>query len=507
MKNYFAGILALLPLAAAGRDARPNIVLFMVDDMGWQDTSVPFAGDTTCLNRIYETPNMGRLAQRGAVFTNAYAASISSPSRCSLITGANASRHRVTNWTLRRGVSTDDNDSLMTPPDWNVNGVAQVDALDHTFAGTSFVDLLRQSGYHTIHVGKAHFGAMDTPGEDPHHWGFEVNVSGHAGGGLASYLGEQRYGHDSQGRPVSAFAVPGLEKYWDTPTFVTDALTHEAIAALDKARLYEQPWFLYMAHYAVHIPFDRDKRYYDKYRTKGLTDHEAAYAALIEGMDKSLGDLMDYLDRTGQTDNTIIIFMSDNGGLASSPEWRDGELYVQNRPLRSGKGSLLEGGIREPMIVAWPGVTRPGSRIDDYVIIEDFYPSLLEMGGVTGYTTRQTVDGVSFVPLLRGEKPAGPQRALVWNMPNRWGNVGPGINFNCAIRRGDWKLIYSYTTGHKELYNLADDISEEHNLASAHPALVRELSAELGRLLRERGAQRPSFKSTGLPAPWPDEIK
>lgn len=506
MKNYFIGIMALLPLAAAGQNTRPNIVLFMVDDMGWQDTSVPFADDTTRLNRIYETPNMERLARRGAVFTNAYAASISSPSRCSLITGANASRHRVTNWTLRRGVSTDDNDSLMTPPDWNVNGVAQVDALDHTFAATSFVDLLRQSGYHTIHVGKAHFGAMDTPGEDPHHWGFEVNVSGHAGGGLASYLGEQRYGHTKDGKPVSPFAVPGLEKYWDTPTFVTEALTREAISALDKSRRYNQPWFLYMAHYAVHIPFDRDRRFYDKYRAKGLTDHEAAYAALIEGMDKSLGDLMDYLDRTGQTDNTIIIFMSDNGGLASSPEWRDGELYVQNRPLRSGKGSLLEGGIREPMIVSWPGVTRPGSRINDYVIIEDFYPSLLEMGGVTAYTTRQTVDGVSFVPLLRGDGHTNPQRALVWNMPNRWGNVGPGINFNCAIRRGNWKLIYSYTTGRKELYNLADDISEEHNLASAHPELVKELSALLGRLLRERGAQRPTFKTTGQAAPWPDEI-
>ena len=298
--------LALVPLAATALQAqskvqteltgkRPNIILFMVDDMGWQDTSLPFWTQKTHYNELYETPNMERLARQGMMFTQAYASSISSPSRCSLLTGANAARHRVTNWTLKKSTMTDRKDKLLTVPEWNYNGISQVPGTNNTFVGTSFVQILKDSGYHTIHCGKAHFGAIDTPGEDPHHWGFEVNIAGHAAGGLASYLGEENYGHTKDGKPISLMAVPGLEKYWGTETFVTEALTLEAIKALDKAKKYNQPFYLYMAQYAIHIPLNKDKRFYDKYKKKGMTDHEAAYATLIEGMDKSLGDLMNCL--------------------------------------------------------------------------------------------------------------------------------------------------------------------------------------------------------------------
>ena len=164
--------MASLPLAAFAANgaettlARPDIILFMVDDMGWQDTSVPFGPDTTRYNRMFETPNMERLARSGMKFTQAYACSISSPTRCSLITGANNARHRVTNWTLQRDTSTDIEVDSITLPEWNVNGVQQVEGVPHTYVGRSFVDLLRNSGYHTIHCGKAHFGAIDTPGEN-----------------------------------------------------------------------------------------------------------------------------------------------------------------------------------------------------------------------------------------------------------------------------------------------------------------------------------------------------
>ena len=203
-------------------DKRPNIILFMVDDMGWQDTSLPFWTQKTHYNELYETPNMERLAKQGMMFTQAYASSISSPSRCSLITGTNAARHRVTNWTLQKNTMTDRKDSILAVPDWNYNGVSQVSGTNNTFVGTSFVQILKNNGYHTIHCGKAHFGAIDTPGEDPHHWGFEVNIAGHAAGGLASYLGEENYGHTKDGKAVSLMSVPGLEKYWGTETFVTE---------------------------------------------------------------------------------------------------------------------------------------------------------------------------------------------------------------------------------------------------------------------------------------------
>ena len=489
------------------QDGRPNIVLFMVDDMGWQDTSVPFWTQRTPLNATYETPNMERLAGQGMLFTQAYASPISSPSRCSLLTGANAARHRVTNWTFHKGQMTDDADEQLSPPDWNYNGVCQSVGTPNTFVARSFVDILHAAGYYTIHCGKAHWGAQDTPGGSPLHFGFDVNIAGHAAGGPATYLSERRFGHDAEGRPTAQFAIPGLQKYWDTGTFLTEALTQEALAALRQWKKDEdQPFFLYMSHYAVHVPIDRDMRFYEKYRQRGLSEKEAAYASLIEGMDKSLGDILDWLDRNGMTEHTVVLFMSDNGGYATGAEWRDEPLYTQNAPLRSGKGSLLEGGIREPMIVRWPGVVKAASRCDRYVLIEDYFPSILEMADVRRYSVPQKVDGQSFVPLLRGTGDPSRGRALIWNYPHVWGNRGPGIDLNCAIREGDWKLIYSYKTGQKELYDISHDIGEQHDISASRPELVRRLSRKLGKRLRAMKAQRPTLKTTGLPCPWPDEL-
>lgn len=499
-------------LARPVQQDRPNIVLFLVDDMGWQDTSVPFWTQRTPLNDTYETPNMERLAHQGMLFTQAYASPISSPSRCSLLTGANACRHRVTNWTFRRGQMTDDADDLLAPPDWNYNGVCQTKGTPNTFVARTFVDLLRGAGYYTIHCGKAHWGAQDTPGESPLHFGFNVNIAGHAAGGPATYLSERNFGYDADGNPAAQFAVPGLKKYWGTGTFLTEALTLEALAVLDSLRSSSPsssahtPFFLYLSHYAVHVPIDRDMRFFVKYLERGLSEKEAAYASLIEGMDKSLGDVLAWLDRNGEAENTVFLFMSDNGGYATGREWRDEPLYTQNAPLRSGKGSLLEGGIREPMIVRWPGVVKGDTRCDNYLLIEDFFPSILEIAGVRNYRVPQVVDGESFVPLLKGRHRFPKKRCLVWNYPHVWGNRGPGIDHNCAIRMGDWKLIYDYKTGRKELYNIRRDIGEQYDLAARHPRLVRRLSRRLGKQLRALHAQRPVVKSTGLPCPWPDEV-
>lgn len=482
-------------------DPRPNIIFFLVDDMGWQDTSLPFWTEKTMYNERYETPNMERLASQGMMFTQAYASSISSPTRCSLMTGANAARHRVTNWTLQKNKTTDAQSEVLQLPDWNYNGIAQVEGTNHTFVAKSFVQYLKDSGYHTIHCGKAHWGAIDTPGENPCHFGFETNIAGHAAGGLATYLSELSYGHDEKGNPTSLMSVPGLEKYWKTGTFVTEALTQEALKALDKAKEYNQPFYLYMSHYAIHIPIDKDMRFYDKYKKKGMSDKEAAYASLIEGMDKSLGDIMDWLEKNGEADNTIILFCGDNGGYATGTGWRDEPLYTQNAPLNCGKGSAYEGGIREPMIVSWPGVAQPNTRCDKYVIVEDYFPSILEMAGITDWKAPQTVDGVSFVPLLKQTGDPSEGRSLYWNCPNLWGEQGPGIGATCTVRQGKWKLIYFYETGKKELYDIPADISEKHNLAERYPDVVKSLSANLGEFLRSSGAQRPSFKRLENRAP------
>lgn len=327
MNKEFLLTLAL-PLAgltgygqSAQLEKRPNIILFLVDDMGWQDTSVPFWEKETPYNKMFETPNMERLAAQGMKFTQAYACSISSPSRCSLFSGMNAARHRVTNWTYPKNQSTDRKSDVLQLPEWNVNGICQVPGIEHTTQVTGLAQVLKDNGYHTIHCGKAHFGALNTPGESPYHFGFEVNIAGHAGGAPTSYLSEKNYGNRTDGKPNPWFAVPGLEHYWGSGTFLSEALTLEAMKALDKSREYGQPFFLYMAHYAVHVPIDADMRFYQKYLDKGLQPKDAAYASLVEGMDKSLGDLMDYLEKYDLADQTVILFMSDNGGLASN---RDG---------------------------------------------------------------------------------------------------------------------------------------------------------------------------------------
>lgn len=504
--------LTLIPLAGLSAqntitpDNRPNIILFIVDDMGWQDTSLPFWKEKTPLNERYHTPNMERLASQGMMFTQAYACAVSSPSRVSLMTGMNAARHRVTNWTLEKNISTDRKSEILQFPEWNVNGICQVPGIPSTYEVTSLPQLLKNSGYHTIHCGKAHWGAIDTPGENPHHFGFEVNIAGHAGGGIASFYGEQNYGNRTDGKPSSLQAIPGLERYWGTETFVSEALTLEAIKALDKAKNLGQPFYLHMAHYAIHIPIDRDQRFYQKYIDKGLSEKEAAYAALIEGMDKSLGDLIDWLEKNGMDKNTAIIFMSDNGGFSTSTQWRDAPLHTQNAPLNSGKGSAYEGGIRVPMIVKWPATVTPKSRCNDYLVIEDFFPTLLDMAQVPKRETKQPVDGISFIPMLQGQHTAYNERSLYWHYPNLWGNEGPGIGTTSTIRRGDWKLVYYYETGKKELFNISNDLGETTDHATQNPRLVRQLSKKLGEYLRSVDAQRPQFKTTGKMCPWPDEI-
>ena len=497
--NYLFFILLLFCLTSCTDkkvNQSPNIILFLVDDMGWQDTSVPFWKEKTPFNERYRTPNMERLAAQGMKFTQAYATPVCSPTRISLMTGMNAARHRVTNWTLRKGEMKDKekNHPDLEFPLWNVNGLTPDSTLENAVYAKTFPMLLQEAGYHTIHAGKAHLGAIGTLAENPLNVGFDVNIAGHAAGAPASYHGTDNFGNTLE-MSKSPWAVPGLEKYYGQDIFLTEAITQEAKLALDKSIKDKNPFFLYMSLYGIHTPIMPNNRFVEKYYKMGMDSTEAKYASMIESMDKSLGDLMDYLEDKKIAENTIILFMSDNGGLSAHA--RGGKRHTHNKPLSSGKGSIYEGGIREPMLVKWTGVTPPNSVNDEYLIIEDFYPTILEMAGITSYQTPQVIDGKSFVETMKKTTTAVQNRPIFWHFPNQWGGTGPGIGAFSAVRKGDWKLIYYHENERFEIFNLKDDIGEMNNLSPFYREQLRELSAVLGDYLNQVNAQMPIHKETG----------
>jgi len=509
MQKLVCMLLLLTGLNAFGQQkkTRPNIILFLVDDMGVMDTSVPFCGEVMPLNKRYHTPNMERLAKEGMKFTNAYAQPVCTPTRTSLLTGMNASRTHITNWTSpNKNEPTDAKDEQFAPLAWNINGLSNTAQTENALYATAFPQLLKNAGYYTIHVGKAHWGSMGTPGSNPYNLGFMVNIAGHAAGHPQSYLSEQCYGN-LPGK-AQAQAVPDLQEYYNTGTFLTEALTLEAKKAMEAPIARKEPFYLNLAHYAVHVPLMADKRFVQKYYDAGLDSAEARYASMVEGMDKSLGDIMAFLTAKGVAENTIIVFMSDNGGLDA--HGRGGAVNTHNYPFRSGKGSVYEGGIREPMLVKWPGVTKPQSINTNPVIIDDFFPTMLDWAGISDQKIIQKLDGLSLVPLLKNPGLKLNDRPLVFHYPNKWTKEEDerllGINYYSALRYGRWKLIYRMRNQALELYDLTKDISEQNNLATANPAETKKLANILGKTLRERGAQMPVVSSNSKTVPFPDEL-
>ncbi len=577
---------------------RPNIVFFFVDDMGWQDTSVPFYYQNgkaviTPLNRRYKTPNMQRLADKGMLFTDAYAQPICSPSRCSFISGMNSARHRVTDWTLRVDRANQRTNNGLREPAWASNGIqptsttasgtcqppfwapgvtdAQKRPLPYTMrkpfiSAKGLPQFLRELGYTTIHAGKAHYGSSSytrepnnwgapTPGADPTTFGFDINIAGCEIGAPGAYRGNTKYGACAPGKR-HGMAVPGLdENSWDNFTkdvFLTQALTNKALDTISAVRKQtpNKPFFIQLAHYAIHDPiannYSWDKRYSsDPSPAKdtlcpnpkdGMTwnINERNYVNLIRGMDDSLGAVMDYLDANNLADNTIILFMSDNGAETGRSGGFGYRMPNACAPLKGGKGSCYEGGIREPMIVSWPGVTPPASRCTSPVIIEDFFPSILEMAGNltplsklpglasthylgTGEIIDQVIDGTSFVPLLKGLSPS-TDRPLLFHSPNPWTSSDPrrdgnAYNHYTAMRYGDYKLIYQHDTQDLELYHLPTDICETTNLATRDPGRVTQLATIMSNELRRYHAQMPTYLPSnaagftpGTTVPYPDQI-
>jgi len=502
-----AGLAAPGPSATPPRaEDPPNIVLFLVDDLGWQDTSVPLAGEPTPLNARYRTPNAERLAERGVRFTSAYAsAPVCTPTRTSILTGQCPGRSRITFWTLNANRDhSAGRHPMVDPPEWGVNGLGPDDV--------TLPKLLQAAGYRTIHAGKAHFGARGTGGADPTNLGFDVNIAGHAAGSPGSYWGSHgfsRAGRQGERRAEAGpWDVPDLEAWHGQDVYLTEALAQEAVAAVREAVGEGEPFFLHFAPYAVHAPIMANRKLLEGYPE--LDEIEAAYATMVETVDRALGSVVEALDQLGVGEDTVILFSSDNGGLSAHSRGRapDGSArHAHNAPLASGKGSAYEGGTRVPTIIAGPGVRGGGRACSTPIISHDFFPTVLAMAGVElPEELAPRVDGRDLGPLLRSEPGFDAGRALCWNQPHQWGAPGPGIFPFTSIRRGDWKLIYSHADRRFELYHLGRDLGESSELAREHPEVVLELAGELDRWISEAGVQLSIDRASGRPIPTPGAV-
>jgi len=281
---------------------------------------------------------------------------------------------------------------------------------------------------------------------------------------------------------------------------LTQALTQEALLALKQPLESKQPFFLYLSLYGVHTPLMANQKYIDFYLNQGLSVTEAKYASMIESMDEALGSVLDFVEEEQIEKETVVLFMSDNGGLSAVA--RGGRKHIHNAPLNSGKGSIYEGGIRVPMMVYWPGVTKANSIEKTPVIIEDFFPSLLSVAGIENYETIQKVDGKDFTNLLKASENKVLDRPLFWHYPNEWGPTGPGIGSFSAVRKGNWKLIYFHEDQHYELYDLGNDIREQNNLLVNEGLKAKELAIVLKDYLISVDAQMPRDKVSQRQIPY-----
>ena len=501
--NVIRRIFLVLTIGCLGSNhvcaARPNIVVFLVDDMGVMDTSVPFLTDGRGqpkrypLNEFYRTPNMERLAKRGIRFNNFYAMSVCSPTRISIMTGQNAARHHSTNW-----INPDrDNRGPFGPPQWNWRGL-KTDSV-------TLARLMQTAGYRMIHVGKGHFGPREFAGAEPKNLGFDINVGGCSVGAPGSYYGTKNFG---LGTRRASNAVPHLEKYHGSEIFLTEALTIEAKAHVADAVQAGRPFFLYCSHYAVHAPFNSDPRFAANYKNSGKSAQAKAFATLIEGMDKSLGDVLDHLDTLGVAENTLVLFLGDNGS--------DAPLGHQHAvacaaPLRGKKGAHYEGGMRVPFIAAWARASgdnlsqqrlpiAAGVIQSQQAAVYDIFPTILALTDIQSPPSH-FVDGFHLDTLLSGKSDKmRPEKFLMHypHAPHR------SEYFTC-YRQGDWKVIYHYfpskasEASHYQLYNLADDPFESTNLAPSRPDRLREMVRGLIAELEMHDAVYPVNKSDSIP--------
>ena len=466
--NSFLWMFFLTFQTASSTPLRPNIVFILADDLGWADTTL--YGHTN----FYQTPHLERLAKRGMTFTRAYSASpLCSPTRASILTGQNPARLGLTSPTCHLPeVQLQATLGTKTNP-----GQKATQPKSATRLRTDIPTLgkaLRKAGYQTGHFGKWHLGPEPY---SPFQHGFQVDVPHwHGPGPKGSYVAPWSYPDFDPSQPKE---------------HIEDRMAKEAVAFIEQHK--DTPFFLNYWQFSVHAPFDAKKELIEKYRKRvnpKSLQQSPTYAAMVESMDDAVGTLLDTLDRLKLTDKTIIVYFSDNGGNMYNSI--DNTTPTSNAPLRGGKATMFEGGIRVPMIVSYPGKVRPGSKNDSLVQSTDFYPTLLELLGLQKEKD-QTFDGVSIVAALEGKNFERPPIFTYFphNPP-----VPDWIPPSISVHQGLWKLIREFHQGHDSahryrLFNLERDLGERNNLASKHPEKVRSLDKLISDFLKETEAVVP----------------
>lgn len=450
-----------LPHFLQAEAKHPNILFILVDDMGWSDLGC-YGAD------LHETPRIDQFAAESVRFTNAYAMSVCSPTRSTLMTGKHAARLHFTIWAEGAQEGGPKNRKLRDAPAiWN---------LPHS--ETTLAKHLHDAGYLTALVGKWHLGDWL---HYPESHGFDINIGGTNWGAPQTfwwpYSGKGRFGDEFRYVPHLEFGKPG--------EYLTDRLTDEAIKVMDRAG--EQPFFIYLAHHSVHTPIEAkeaDVKHFDAKLREDMNHKHGVYAAMNKNLDDNVGRVLDHLKKTGLEKNTLVIFASDNGGYVGSDKASGRDMPVTNNaPLRSGKGSLYEGGIRIPLIIRWPGVSHAGV-CDEPVVTMDLFNTLLGAAGKTSPAT----DGTDITPLLKEPKSKLGREALFFHYPHYYHTTTPVS----AVRSGDWKLLEFFEDQHLELYNLHDDPGERHDLAKEMPDKANALRDQLHAWRESVGAALPT---------------
>jgi len=460
MRKILFLFLLTLTVSSWAKPAK-NIILILADDLGWADTTL--YGKTS----LYETPNIQRLAKRGMIFSNAYASPICSPTRASILTGQNPARHGMTSPAAHLPeVRLKPAAQTVGRPDQKSTNIKTATRIDP--AAPTLGEILKEAGYATAHFGKWHLGMK---GFTPLEHGFDVDLPHwHGPGPKNGYLAPWGYPN-----PAFLEGAPGQH--------IEDRMAKEAVTWL-KNRDRTKPFFINYWQFSVHAPFGAKPELIERYRKKikrGEKQQSPTYAAMVHSLDEAVGTLLDALDNEGVADETIIVFYSDNGGnIHCGLEETDaaGEKYItaitSNHPLRGGKGGIHEGGIRVPAVVVWPGVTKPGSRNDTRIQANDLYPTILRMLNLK-HPEDHVIDGVDFSNALSGQK---MERKPMFTYVPGHGNTPQWLPPSMAVHHGDWKFIRTFHYGEDgkhqyRLYNLRNDIGENHNVAKLHPERVK----------------------------------